>query len=73
MSNEDARRQRNELRVALRARRRDRAALVQRREENVHAVDERALADVSHQEGVLAYRLQRLGGDPYGNLDFEEM
>jgi hypothetical protein len=62
MSNEAARDLRNTLRKALRDRERDRAALLRRREECVHAVDERALADVAEQIGHVARNLVRAGG-----------
>jgi hypothetical protein len=71
MSNETARHRRNDLRVALRARERDKAALLQKRENDVHSVDERALADVAHAIGFLAAQLQAAGGS-LSNLDFEE-
>jgi hypothetical protein len=72
-ANGDKVRARNELRVALRARMRDREAILVQRENDPHSVDLKMLSDLSHSEGVLAARLQALGGDPYdGDLAFEE-
>lgn len=63
---------RNSIRTALLQRAQDRQALLRRRELDVHSVDERALADISDQEGNLARMLVRAGGNPH-DLTFEEM